>query len=483
MNKLIFISLFLHCFAFSQVSLTWVKEYNAGFDDYAQAVATDNESNIVVGGVSYNGTDFDCLTVKYNSSGDTLWTKRFDSGGSDIAKDVAIDNSGNIIIAGSSRLDNIYDYLIIKYDCSGNLIWVRRYQNGLDNLGMAVDIDNNQDIIVTGYANNGVDYDFLTIKYSPAGDTIWSRWYDAGFNDISDDVGIDSEGNVIVGGSSYDSITQMFTALVIKYNSNGDSLWAKQYLPPGYYDFYMYGLDVDGADNIVIAGATNYCIYRLFMVKYMPSGDTVWSCNEEWFYEFRPRDITIDSSNNIYVTGIFNKQHDIYSYDFRAGKFSPNGESLWVVTYPGGINEPNEFSYGIAVDLFGNIYITGYKDNGSDFDYLTVKYSEAGSIAEASDVYDFPQGLQLNTPYPNPFNNHTCISFKSQNVEHANIMICNAVGQMVKQFTHLTNHQSLFHHVIWSGEDDNGRQVPSGVYFVRLETPNKSITKKIIKLK
>jgi len=62
--------------------------------------------------------------------------------------------------------------------------------------------------------------------------------------------------------------------------------------------------------------------------------------------------------------------------------------------------------------------------------------------------------------------------------------IYNAAGLLVKDFyLYSSGIGGQVSVKVWDGKDNSGQQVPSGVYFMRLEMPNKSITKKIIKLK
>ncbi|GAI64485.1 unnamed protein product, partial [marine sediment metagenome] len=65
---------------------------------------------------------------------------------------------------------------------------------------------------------------------------------------------------------------------------------------------------------------------------------------------------------------------------------------------------------------------------------------------------------------------------------HVCLRIYNIAGELV-QTLGSKNQKPGHYTVCWNGKDENGKQLPSGVYFVRLKTPNKSITKKIIKLK
>ncbi len=491
MRNKILVLLFSCSLSFSQPSLIWVREYDSGFNDYAQAVATDANGDIIVTGASYNGTNFDCFTIKYNPLGDTLWTRRFDTGASDVAKDVAIDSVGNIVIAGSSCVDSVHDYLLLKYDSSGNLIWARRYQTGLDNFSTGVAVDAFQNIIITGYGFNGNDYDYLTIKYSPFGDTIWCRRFDRGVNDIGMDVSIDPNNNIIVTGSSCDTLTALFLAFTIKYSENGDTIWTRRFIYPAPgTPTYAYGVVADNDSNIIMACVSLFGAPQdIRLIKYASSGDTIWTLrfDQGWYiYFFRPRDITVDTANNIFVTG--ESKRDLYwSYNFQTYKFSPEGDSLWIVDYQFGLNDPDEFGYGVAVDLMGNIYVTGYYDNGNNYDYLTLKYNESGFIAEANKFENLqPQELIV---YPNPFQNHCVIRYALSSEDYASegiatIKIFDTYGCLIKSFSPTTNY-SLPNTLVWFGDDNSGQRVASGVYFIHLETSDRKILwkGKVVKLK
>ncbi len=90
---------------------------------------------------------------------------------------------------------------------------------------------------------------------------------------------------------------------------------------------------------------------------------------------------------------------------------------------------------------------------------------------------------------PNPFRKHLVIKFqipstKSQTnykfqIPNSKLRIYDATGRLVKQFNHLTNYQ--FNYVLWSGDDDLGRRLPAGVYFVRFEVDNfKQVEKAVL---
>jgi hypothetical protein len=93
-----------------------------------------------------------------------------------------------------------------------------------------------------------------------------------------------------------------------------------------------------------------------------------------------------------------------------------------------------------------------------------------------------PLTTYLYGNHPNPFNPETRISFALSSASKTAIHIYNIKGEKVRT---LVNEQldAGYHFVIWSGTDDNGRSVASGIYFYKFKTDNFSKTKKMLLLK
>jgi flagellar hook assembly protein FlgD len=86
---------------------------------------------------------------------------------------------------------------------------------------------------------------------------------------------------------------------------------------------------------------------------------------------------------------------------------------------------------------------------------------------------------------PNPFSKYLDIYYqipdKSQKIL---LKIYNATGRLVKTFSKFpcnTSNSSLS--LVWDGTDDNGQQLPEGIYFIHLKTLDKEITKKAVLLR
>jgi len=84
--------------------------------------------------------------------------------------------------------------------------------------------------------------------------------------------------------------------------------------------------------------------------------------------------------------------------------------------------------------------------------------------------------------YPNPFNPTTNIAFSLAKQEQVAVEIFNLRGQRVA-ILHDAILKSGSHQLIWQGKDDRGSRVGSGLYFVRIKTPSKTQTMKMMMLK
>ncbi|HEU17930.1 MAG TPA: hypothetical protein ENO00_00890, partial [Deltaproteobacteria bacterium] len=99
------------------------------------------------------------------------------------------------------------------------------------------------------------------------------------------------------------------------------------------------------------------------------------------------RDITVDSADNIYVTGytegFLDGEVNTGGYDIFLAKYDTNGNRLWTQLLGTTFRDDG---YGVATDSTGNIYITGRTNGNLDgevntggYDIFLVKYDTNGS--------------------------------------------------------------------------------------------------------
>ena len=99
--------------------------------------------------------------------------------------------------------------------------------------------------------------------------------------------------------------------------------------------------------------------------------------------------IAVDGSGNILVTGQSMGSTNFLDYDYATIKYSNAGIPLWTNRYngPGGSWDS---ATAIATDTNGNVFVTGYSaSNGANYDYATIKYSGMG-VPLWTNRYDGP---------------------------------------------------------------------------------------------
>ena len=93
-----------------------------------------------------------------------------------------------------------------------------------------------------------------------------------------------------------------------------------------------------------------------------------------------------------------------------------------------------------------------------------------------------PVKFFLDQNYPNPFNDRTVVEFGIDLAGPVEFVITNVLGQAVYlwESDHADPGTVIIH---WDGFDLNRRELPSGVYFYRLKSQDKRITKKMMILR
>ena len=323
---------------------------NANSFDIAFAMACDQSGNIYVTGRSHNGSNFDYVTVKYNSSGISQWIPPAAMNGTGNATDtavaIAVDASGNVIVTGQSEQDTTGIqsvtnpmHLTVKYSAGG----VEQWRAALNGSGTGVDAfsaiatDATGNIYATGFADNAGSNELAVVKYTPAGGVSpgWPKFV-SGMGSANGAallaINVDIMGNFVVSGYRNTGLDNHF--LVVKFDASGNELWRK-----------------DEGENTQLAAI-------------FASGQSGKNA------------LAVDGTGNVFVTG----QSGIFSVsDFVTAKIGVTGIEQWrtVLNGPtGGVDR----AYALAIDA-GNTYVTGESFTGYNSDFITVKYDSTGMEA------------------------------------------------------------------------------------------------------
>jgi hypothetical protein len=369
--------------AFSQVTQQWANTYAAptNTDDIAFAMVLDGSGNSYVTGASFNGVNYDIVTIKYNGLGTQQWLSTYNSpgNGSDLPSAMAIDASGNIYVTGVAFNGTDNDFATVAYDNNGNELWsdvVNGPGNGND-IANAIAVNASGEVFVTGGATVGSGFDYFTIKYNNAGAQQWTAAFDGAGNslDLAMKVGVDGSGNVYVSGNSVNGINYDFAT--VKYDNTGAEQWAAVYNGTGNADDYLSGMHVDASGNVYVGGTSMLVTQDYVAVKYDNAGNELFVANysETASSSQQAYAIELDAAGNIYMTG---RSTDGGVSSNATVKFNSSGVQQWSALYAGGPG--GDYGSVLTVDASGNVFVAGVTTTAFESDNIsTIKYNSSGA--------------------------------------------------------------------------------------------------------
>lgn len=236
------------------------------------------------------------------------------------------------------------------------------------------------------------------------------------------DIAADAAGNVYVIGNFYgptdfdtSEIDSILTSagesdiFLAKYDPDGSYLWAFSIGGIGIEE--GAALAIDAVGNVVITGAfrnsididpsaatvslTTNAAQDAFVAKYSPEGELLWGFKLGSINGLdEGTDVTVDSNDDVYVTGWFNNTIDFNPAagvvnttsagfsDIYLAKYSSAGAYQWVARFGG---TGGEFPFALTCDNADNVYVTGDFQNTVDFDpsAATANVTAAAGISDA----------------------------------------------------------------------------------------------------
>jgi hypothetical protein len=291
---------------------------------------------------------------------------------------------GGIMQVKWRRLAGAVVFVFVALPVFGNAFetWTKTYNRAYSNcLGQGIAVDAGGNVYVTGYEDvAGQGWNIWTRKYDKNGNEIWTKTYNGAGNstDSGRAIAVDTFGNVYVTGGEYVA-GQSINIWTRKYDANGNELWTRTYNGAGNdYDMGL-AIAVDAGGNIYVTGfeATGQGT-DIWTRKYDENGNELWTktYGASGCYN-AGKGIAVDVFGNVYVTGYANIG-SIWT-DIWTRKYDTNGKELWTKTYTPTYHY-NAVGQGIAVDAAGNVYVTGYEEITGGFKRLwTRKYDTGGN--------------------------------------------------------------------------------------------------------
>jgi hypothetical protein len=315
--------------------------------------------------------------------------------------------------------------------------WGRGWGGFEDDAGLSIITDTSGNVYTFGFFTDSVDFDpglgedihvsngkedlFLT-KYDNSGNFLWARTWGGTESDIFTfstvpkcAIVTDLSGNIYVTGQFQGTVdfdpgpaemnktsNGYFDTFLSKFDSDGNILWVGTWggtSAGNIYDFDCgYGLAFDNSGNLYVTGSftdtTDFdpsgdgieehtiSPVGVFLSKFEPDGDFLWVKTWGGGYGAVGYGVTVDFSDNVYVTGRFRG----YMIDFDPGptenlhsskggsdaflsKFDSAGNFSWALTWGGNdVLDSNVYGIALVSDSSGNIYVGGGYTDTTDFD-------------------------------------------------------------------------------------------------------------------
>jgi hypothetical protein len=284
---------------------------------------------------------------------------------------ITVDSSGNIYAIGDTWAPG-WALSLQKYNSSGVLQWQTRISDtvpdqGGNGFGFDVHVDTSGNIYVVGFQSNRNGQLNFTAKLNSSGGIVWQGCLGSG--DVQcNNYGVisDSSGNVYSIGSKTGWQIQ-----TLKYNSAGSLQWKRQL---GSSVSIGRGIAIDSSNNLYITGLSDQvsgAAYNIVTAKYDTSGAIQWqrSLGNSASVD-EGHGIGVDSSGNSYIVGISNTSGN---NNIIIAKYDTSGPIQWQRTLGGSSVEDGA---GIAVDSSGNSYVVGTSNNI----IIIAKYDTSGTI-------------------------------------------------------------------------------------------------------
>jgi len=362
--------------------LVWSTFYGGDGLDGFTGIKTDLQNNVYVvgytssinfptqsGGNFFQGTisgNIDGIILKFDNNGTLIWATHYGGDDNDQCASIDIDGMNNIFVTGFTNSTNFpvqnsgtfyqgfksgfRDAFILKFDSNGNRIWATYYGGGGDDETYHILVDNNNDIVLTGGT-----------------------------------VGTSSFPTQNSGGFFQGSMNGFSDAFILKFDNNGNRLWATYY--GGGWTDAGQALAIDAMNNLVVVGKTRSndfptldigAYYQgsasgnndIFIIKFDNNENLVWGTLYGGNDDDEAYSVEIDNNNNIFVAGeskslnFPTQNNGTFFQNLNAGlsdafilKFDNTGNRQWATLFGGSSREAFSSNHNLSIDRCNNLYL------------------------------------------------------------------------------------------------------------------------------
>ncbi len=478
--KKVMFFIFINILLMQSPEIKWGRIYGGDNDDYARAVIECSDKGFIgVGSTnSFGNGGYDVYLFKVDSLGYPIWTKTFGGAQDDYGYAICAADSNNYLVAGTTYSfgQGFSDIFLIKIDEDGDTIWTKTYGDSLDESCYSIVpiYDNKYFICGTTNSSGSGNQDVLLMKIDSMGNILWSKTYGGGMDEYAYCVDRTYDNGCIITGKTYSYGNGGSDIYTIKIDSLGDIEWMGLY--GSYLDEAGFSVQQTADSGFVVCGTAYVTLlgYEWCLLRYNQRGTLIWNRFQGSLNDDSAFSVQEIGQNNYVVGGNF-------SYEMYVVRTDTSGLNIWMLLYGGA---GTDCAYCVKRTSDNGYIIAGITNSygaGDNNAYLVKTYADQVGVKELRRK-NFAEFRQIKI-FPLPFKDRLNIICNfNQDIRALPIIIYDAIGRFVKTLKPLelksADKNSFF---VWDGKDENGHNLPSGVYYVVINDPYKSSGRMVIK--
>lgn len=467
----------------SKIDASGVAQWSATYNnpnnnsDILVGIDTDPVSGDLVA-ISYAGINpmspTEVQTIKFSSAlGQIAWVKRT-SGTSpqnyNIPTQLALSSTGDVYVSGIfTNTGTDRDGFLIKYTGSNGNEQFRKlfnYKGGATEEGVSsVSVNNSGEAVILGY-NNSIKNSFLH-RYSPAGNLIWNYKYDdslSTYNDSTFKVTCLADDRLYSVVHYSNSSSRDINVTMFKNIGVNSTTICRNINKPILYGTYIF-------DSITVNTGGNRLVRMEIsidsLVHTKPKDLRIYLTTPQGW----GRTLFYNSGPDIPGQGLFRTV-----FSDTASKSIDSGSG----TFTGYFNPVNPLEVFNSYNPDGiwtlEIYDVNAPDSGRIYKWC-MKITYEAPIGIQTIGNEIPKNYNLMQNYPNPFNPVTNIKFSVPESGNVQLKVYDVLGRLVAEL--VDEFKPAGNYMV----DFNASNLPSGVYFYRLETADFTDVKKMVLVK
>ena len=476
----------------AQPDTLWTRSYGGVNSDEAWCMTRAQDGGFVLGGYtfSFGAGRTDMYIIRAGTSGIMEWQRFVGGSDWDYCNGICKCPNGDYIAAGGTcsygpGIPDWYNIYITRIDSNGDSIWTRMFGGDRSDMANAIQSTMDGGCIIAGYTESfgsGAPHTkMFLLKLNADGDSLWMNMYgDSLGYEFARALDCMNSGDFVLGGQIM-SGPNGGGALVSKINDSGMLEWTTQFSIEQRTEIYAIS-EVNG--GIAVAGNTksdtiSYDPKKMFLAKLSFEGDTLWTRTYSGNgYDLDCYDMQVTLDGGFILAGVtYNPLPFPYFTNSYLIRTDSVGNELWRGQY-GQYYEDEAHAVLVLED--GSYAIAGSVHTiGAARDCYLVRTERDPAL----DVHDRPipaPRVMHVSCYPNPFNTTTTISFTLPKASEVKMEVYDVLGREVKSAypCGATEYSAGEHHVAFDGSE-----LPSGIYFVRVEAGGMVQTKKMMLLR